>query len=72
MPGAEPPKKWLKTLLLALFTGMFGLYRYYVGKTGTGFLWMITLGLLGIGWITDVIKILSGKFTDKQKRPLVK
>ena len=64
-PGADSPKKWLTCLLLLIFLGGLGFHRYYVGKIGTGFLWMITVGLFGIGWLVDLIKLLTGKFTDK-------
>lgn len=71
-PGADPAKKWIIALLLEIFLGAFGVHRFYVGKTGTGLLWLITGGLLGIGWLVDLIQILTGKFTDKQGRPLEK
>ena len=38
---------------------------YYVGKIGTGILYTLTAGLFGIGYLVDFIKILCGKFTDK-------
>ena len=38
--------------LLWLF-GFTGLHRFYLGKIGTGILWLITGGLLGIGWLYD-------------------
>jgi hypothetical protein len=45
--------------------GLSGLQRFYVGKIGTGLLWLLTGGLLGIGQLVDVIRILAGQFTDK-------
>lgn len=65
-PGAEPKKSWLTTLLLCLFLGGIGMHRFYVGKTGTGIVWLLTGGCLGIGCIVDLIKILLGRFTDKR------
>ena len=63
--GAEAPKDWLITLLLCLFCGGIGIHRYYVGKIGTGILYTLTLGIFGIGTLVDLIKIVLGKFTDK-------
>ncbi len=71
-PGAEGSKKKLVALLLAVFLGWLGFHRFYVGKVGTGILWLITGGLLGIGWLVDIIRILTGSFTDKMGQPLVK
>jgi len=59
-------KKWLTTLLLAVFLGWLGIHRFYVGKIGTGILWFLTLGISGIGWIIDIIFILTGQFKDKK------
>ncbi len=58
-------KNWVATLLLCFFLGCFGVHRFYVGKIGTGILWLITLGFFGIGTLVDFIKIIIGKFTDK-------
>lgn len=65
-PGAEPEKDWLTTLLLCLFLGVIGVHRFYVGKIGTGILWILTGGCFGIGVLVDLIKIICGKFTDKK------
>ena len=39
--------------LLLTFGGVLGLHRFYLGKIGTGLLWLLTGGLLGIGWAYD-------------------
>jgi len=64
-------KKRLVALLLCLFLGTFGIHRFYVGKIGTGILYLLTVGILGIGAIVDCILILCGKFTDKEGKTLV-
>ena len=48
----------------------FGMQRFYVGKIGSGLLWLFTLGFLGIGQLIDFIRICSGHFTDSQGRRL--
>ena len=57
-------KNWLITLLLCIFLGYLGAHRFYVGKIGTGFLWMFTVGLFGIGYIVDLLFISTFKFKD--------
>jgi TM2 domain-containing membrane protein YozV len=39
--------------ILLTFLGVFGIHRFYLGKWGTGLLYLITLGLFGIGLIYD-------------------
>jgi TM2 domain-containing membrane protein YozV len=39
--------------ILMTFLGLFGVHRFYMGKWGTGLLYLLTLGLLGIGWLYD-------------------
>ncbi|MBC7959275.1 MAG: TM2 domain-containing protein [Vallitaleaceae bacterium] len=59
-------KSRLVASLLCFFLGSFGIHRFYVGKVGTGILWLLTLGFLGIGTLIDFILILIGKFKDKE------
>jgi len=62
----ESTKSRLVTLLLCVFIGGLGIHRFYVGKTGTGILWLLTGGCLGIGVLVDLIMIIVGSFTDAQ------
>jgi len=47
-----------------LFGGIFGLHQFYVGKIGTGLLYMFTGGCFIFGWLGDLIKIATGGFKD--------
>ena len=35
------------------FFGVFGIHRFYMGKIGTGILWLLTGGLFLVGWAYD-------------------
>ncbi len=45
--------------LLWFLLGIFSAHRFYLGKIGTGILYLLTGQLFGIGWIIDLF-ILSG------------
>jgi len=57
-------KSRLAAFLLCTFLGALGVHRFYVGKVGTGILWLLTLGCFGIGVLVDWIVILCGTFKD--------
>ena len=50
----------LKTIgyLLWIF-GFLGSHRFYFGRPISGTIWFFTLGLLGIGWLIDLLLIPS-------------
>ncbi|MDH5525441.1 MAG: TM2 domain-containing protein [Desulfobulbaceae bacterium] len=58
-------KSRIAAALLSFFLGAFGVHRFYVGKTGTGVLMILTLGGMGIWALIDFIMIVSGSFKDK-------
>lgn len=71
IPGVFSQRDWLVTLLLSIFLGIFGVDRFYLGKTGTGVLKLLanifTLFTLGLIWVViDVILIATKKIKDKQ------
>ncbi|MCI2424675.1 TM2 domain-containing protein [Candidatus Acetothermia bacterium] len=69
--GNVSEKKRLVAFLLCLFLGVLGFHRFYVGKIGTGILWLLTAGVFGIGALVDLVMIILGSFKDKDGRPLV-
>lgn len=50
--------KWV-TLVLCILLGWLGVHRFYQGKIVTGILYLFTIGLLGIGWLVDILIIIT-------------
>ena len=65
---ADGPKDYSVSWILLVFLGIFGVHRFYLGKIWTGLLYMITGGLLGIGWLYDLCT-LNGQ-VDARNRQL--
>ena len=69
VPGISK-KSRIVALLLCIFFFFFGIHRFYVGKIGTGILYLLTGGIFGIGWIVDIVMIAIGSFKDQFQLPL--
>ena len=48
-------------LTLCTFGGLLGLHRFYKGDKKIGLWQLFTLGGLGIWWLIDMVRILTGK-----------
>ncbi len=56
--GGRLKNKWV-AFFLCLFLGFLGAHKFYEGKIGMGVLYIFTAGLFCIGWIVDLIVILT-------------
>ncbi len=57
-------------LVLASFGGMFGLHRFYTGRTESGIWQAVTLGGLTFWWLYDLVLLIAGEFRDRDGLPL--
>lgn len=71
MTGFYPYRRRWVAAMLCLLLGFLGIHRFYVGKIGTGVLWLLTFGFGGLGVLLDLIIIICGGFRDKAHMPLV-
>ena len=64
-------KSRLVALLMCANFGMFGGHRFYAGKTGTGLIYLFTFGIFFIGFLVDLIAIMTGNFYDKYGKKIL-
>ena len=57
-------------LVLGLLGGVFGLHRFYAGRTQSGIWMAVTLGGMGIWWLYDMVMLVAGEFTDADGLPV--
>lgn len=68
---AAGPYDYNVSWLLQTFLGMFGIHRFYLGKIWTGVLWLLTVGLFGIGYVYDYF-MLNEMVDEKNRRSMLK
>ncbi len=66
----EQQNKWIITLILCWFLGVFGVHRFYTGYVGIGIIQLLTLGGCGIWTIVDFIIIAIGNYKDADGNPI--
>ena len=52
--------------ILLTFLGVFGVHRFYMGKIITGLIYLLTLGLFGLGILYDFLT-LNGQISEKNR-----
>ena len=66
-------KAKMTTLILAIgptMLGIAGVHRFYTGHIGIGIAQLLTFGGCGIWTLIDVIKIVTGSYTDSNGNTL--
>ena len=62
---ATSPKSRTVALVLCILLGYFGAHRFYVGRYGLGVLYLLTIGVFGVGWLVDIVLTALGKLRDR-------
>lgn len=62
MDEPAPDIDWT-AFLLCWFFGVFGAHRFYMGKTGSAIVQLLTLGGFGIWALIDLIRIITGSLS---------
>ena len=56
---ASGPNDYSVAWILLTFLGIFGAHRFYLGKIGTAILYLLTLGVFGLGILYDFLTLNS-------------
>lgn len=64
--AATKQRHFLAVFFLSFIWGVFGVDRFYLGKTWTGILKLLTFGGIGVWAAVDLSLIMSGLMLDKQ------
>ncbi len=62
--ASTKPINNIMLLVLCIFLGPLGMHHFYANRTGLGLLYLFTFGLFGIGWIADILIILTNNYKD--------
>lgn len=60
------PASYNVSWVLLTFLGIFGVHRFYLGKWITGLIWLLTVGLFGLGILYDYWT-LNGQVDDRNR-----
>ncbi len=63
---ASGPYDYSVAWLCQTFIGPLGVHRFYLGKIGTGILWLLTGGLFLIGYLYDFLT-LNGQIDERNR-----
>jgi TM2 domain-containing membrane protein YozV len=58
---------WAFLFWFGCLVGVCGLHRFYLGRYVTGVIWLVTLGLLGVGQFVDLF-LINGMVREENSR----
>jgi len=62
-------RSFVVAYLLWFFLGVLGIHRFYLGRPVSGVVWLLTGGLLGLGWLFDLF--WTGVMVDDENRAAI-
>ncbi|MFP4384536.1 MAG: TM2 domain-containing protein [Spirochaetia bacterium] len=58
--------RWIVFVLLCLFLGVLGVHRFAAKRYRSGILYLITLGIFGLGILFDLVCLFLNRFKDSR------